>query len=356
MKKNITILLLFFTLKSFAQYTDLVLPMPSPLVGSTIRIGVTDIGVQYSSPKANGRQIYGTIVPYTSDVPWRAGANSCTVVSFSTDVTIEGKPLKAGKYGLLMIPSERDAWTIIFSNNSNYWGGYYYDQSDDAMRISVKPAPCNKRDELSYLFLEPKLNSVTMAMEWDSLRIPFRVEVNTVQNTIESLRRELSGTKGNNWYSWIAAARYCLRNRVNLEQALAWTDRAMKGGYGQFQATTNFMTLFVKYQILSALGRTEMANQTFSKALPLLNTVYDYDMLASDYTSQKKYDQAIETYNKAIKVYPSFYFLYHEMANVYIALKDTAKALEFYNLSLPYVPAEYKNRALLFINNLKAGK
>ena len=356
MKKNLTILIVLFSVKSWGQYTDLILPAPSPLVSSTIRIGVTDIGVEYSSPKANGRQIYGNIVPYTSDVPWRAGANSCTVVSFSTDVTIEGKPLKAGKYGLLMIPSERDAWTVIFSNNSDYWGGYYYNKAEDALRITVTPAPCNKRDELSYLFMESKFGSVTMALEWDVLRIPFKIEVNTVQNTLASLRRELSGTKGNNWYSWIAAARFCLRNQVNLEEALTWTDRAMNGGYGGYQATTNFMTLFVKHQVLSALGKTEAASEAFNKALPLLNNVSDYDLLASFYASQRKNELAIETYNKAIKLYPTSYSLYQDLGNLYVTLKDMHKALELYNASLPYVPAEYKSRTLSVINTLKAGK
>ena len=41
-------------------------------------------------------------------------------MSFSSDVKIAGKPLKAGTYGLHMIPTAKD-WTIAFSNMTTAW-------------------------------------------------------------------------------------------------------------------------------------------------------------------------------------------------------------------------------------------
>src|SRR5262245_19789711 len=78
------------------------------------KIGVTDIQIQYSAPGVKGREgkIYGTnVVPFGYEVlgfgsnvasPWRAGADECTTMSFSTDVNINGKSLPAGKYAFFI--------------------------------------------------------------------------------------------------------------------------------------------------------------------------------------------------------------------------------------------------------------
>src|SRR5215210_9361968 len=78
--------------------------------------------------------------------PWRAGANENTTIEFSTDVKIEGQPLAAGKYGFFVAydPSEP---TLIFSKNNTSWGSYYYDSTEDALRIKVKAQPANNSVE-----------------------------------------------------------------------------------------------------------------------------------------------------------------------------------------------------------------
>jgi len=91
-------------------------------VGQTV--GLTSIAITYDRPAVNGREIWGKLVPF--DTVWRAGANENTVISFSSPVTIAGKPLEAGRYGLHMIPTKGD-WTIIFSREANAWGSFSYD-------------------------------------------------------------------------------------------------------------------------------------------------------------------------------------------------------------------------------------
>jgi hypothetical protein len=75
-------------------------------------------------------------VPYNE--PWRAGANENTTVTFSSDVKVGGKPLKAGTYGLHMIPTAKE-WTIAFSNVSTAWGSFTYDQKGQPCASSVTP-------------------------------------------------------------------------------------------------------------------------------------------------------------------------------------------------------------------------
>ena len=81
-------------------------------------------------------RVWGGVVPYGQ--VWRAGANENTTIKFTDPVTIEGKPLPKGTYGLHMIPGENE-WTVIFSNNSTSWGSFTYDQAEDALRVTVKP-------------------------------------------------------------------------------------------------------------------------------------------------------------------------------------------------------------------------
>src|ERR1043165_9721033 len=121
-------------LTSATAHAQLKLPEPSPAATTEQTIGITEIKVVYHRPAINGRTVWGQLVPYNE--PWRAGANENTTVTFSSDVKVGGKPLKAGTYGLHMIPTAKD-WTIAFSNMSAAWGSFTYDQKEDALRVTV---------------------------------------------------------------------------------------------------------------------------------------------------------------------------------------------------------------------------
>ncbi|MBK8502244.1 MAG: DUF2911 domain-containing protein [Saprospiraceae bacterium] len=106
--------------------------------------GLANVTVQYNSPDVTGPsgedrtgKIWGTLVPYGltnlgfgngNPGPWRAGANENTVITFSNNVLIEGKELKAGAYGLHLIAKESGPWIWIFSNNTSQWGSFFYDE------------------------------------------------------------------------------------------------------------------------------------------------------------------------------------------------------------------------------------
>src|SRR5580765_3931245 len=121
-----------------AQSALLDLPRDSQHAKVIQRVGITDITINYHRPLVKGRKVWGNIVPYGQ--VWRAGANENTTIAFSDPVNIEGKSLAKGVYGLHMIPAENE-WTIIFSKNSTAWGSFTYNQSEDALRVTVKPQP-----------------------------------------------------------------------------------------------------------------------------------------------------------------------------------------------------------------------
>ncbi|MCA1659110.1 MAG: DUF2911 domain-containing protein [Verrucomicrobiaceae bacterium] len=113
------------------------LPDVSQLAVVKQRVGLTDIKITYHRPLVNGRKVWGGLVPLGE--VWRAGANQNTTIEFSDDVSIEGKPLPKGRYGLHMIPTA-ETWTIIFSKMADAWGSYTYKQEEDALRVTaVKP-------------------------------------------------------------------------------------------------------------------------------------------------------------------------------------------------------------------------
>jgi hypothetical protein len=112
---------------SLAQSLLLDLPRQSQRAEVSQRIGITDITILYHRPLVNDRKVWGDLVPYGK--VWRAGANENTTITFSDPVTIEGKALDKGTYGLHMIPNA-DEWTIIFSKNSTSWGAFTYDEKE----------------------------------------------------------------------------------------------------------------------------------------------------------------------------------------------------------------------------------
>jgi hypothetical protein len=149
------------------------------------RLGVdTDITIEYSRPGVKGRKIWGELVPmgmapgnkYSKDkpYPWRAGANENTTIEFSKDVLIEGNALPAGKYGIHMIPGEKD-WVIIFSKNSEGWGSFAYNQEEDALRVTVTPKEAPHREWMAFGFGKLAGTSAVAYLHWEKLMVPFTI-------------------------------------------------------------------------------------------------------------------------------------------------------------------------------------
>src|ERR1700746_1433061 len=216
--------MMFGAAESYAQ-SILTLPRASQHALVTQRVGITDISINYSRPLVNGRPIWGKLVPYGQ--VWRAGANENTIIEFSDPVTIEGKPLAKGVYGLHMIPGESD-WTVIFSKNSSSWGSFSYDEKEDALRVTVKSHPDEMHEALTYDFDDPKPDAATVIMRWDKVAVPFKVEVNTKEVVGTSLHSQLRGRAQYEWQSWDEAAIYLIDNKINPEEALKDTDRSIQ--------------------------------------------------------------------------------------------------------------------------------
>lgn len=307
--------LLILSTFSYAQYHTLTMPQASPYVKETQRLGVTNITVEYHAPQVRKRKVWGGIVPMNGKpVAWRAGANINTRISFSTDVTIEGKKLPKGSYGFHAIPG-KDEWKLIFAHNDNLWGSYYLDMSKDvAITVTVKPEAIEHREWLSYEFRDRTKNSLTVAVEWEKLRIPFKVGIDLNKTTVASLRYQLRGHNTNSWAAWNAAADWCLRNKTNLEEALQWADRSIKGGFGGFRANKNFDNLSTKAGILVALGRKAEAKKVIKASIPLGQDPGNMYYAGRRLITQGFKAEAVELYEAATKKFAKKWFVFMGLA------------------------------------------
>ncbi|HSD64902.1 MAG TPA: DUF2911 domain-containing protein [Ignavibacteriaceae bacterium] len=146
----------------------------SPKASLSQTVGFTEVTISYGRPGVKGRKIWGSLVPY--DKVWRAGANEATKFTFSTDVMIEGKKLPAGSYSFFIIPS-KDNWTIIFNKVADQWGAFEYNEAEDALRITVKPEKSDFTEWLKYDITKTSDSGATINLEWEKLRVPFKIEV-----------------------------------------------------------------------------------------------------------------------------------------------------------------------------------
>ena len=306
------------------------------------RIGLTDITIHYDRPGVKKRegQICGKLVPVgftdqgfgnSKETPWRAGANENTTIEFSDAVKVEGQSIPAGKYGFFVAYDPNEC-TLIFSKNSSSWGSFFYNPAEDALRVKVKPMPSDQSVEwLKYEFINQTPNAATVALQWEKLVIPFRIESDLVATQLASFRKELQSDKGFLWESWAQAAQWCVDNNTNLDQALLWTDTATSQNFG---GDRSFQSWSTRAQVLDKLGRTADAEAVMKKALPF-GSVFEIHQYARQLLGQKKAAQAFEVFKTNYTNHPTEFTATLGMARGYSAMGNYKKALEFAQKALP---------------------
>jgi hypothetical protein len=309
------------------QTVMLDLPLQSQHAVIMQRIGVTDITVNYHRPLANGRQIWGKLVPYGQ--VWRAGANENTIVTFTDPVTIEGQPLDKGTYGLHMIPSENQ-WTVIFSKMSTAWGSFSYKQDEDALRVTVKPQPAELHDALTYDFDDVKPDSAVVTLRWDKVAVPFKVEVKVNDIVQASIRRQIRGLNQYYWEGWDDAAGYFLASKTNLDEALKDENQSI-------QTEERFDNVMNKSRILEAMGRKDDASTFRNKALEKASAQQLY-FYGRQLQGEKKQEEAFAIYRSNAKKFPDDWTTHVGLARVYSGQGDFDKAVKEMQTALTGVP------------------
>ncbi|HVF71231.1 MAG TPA: DUF2911 domain-containing protein [Chthoniobacterales bacterium] len=295
---------------------DLELPDVSQLAIVKQRVGLTDITINYHRPLVSGRKIWGGLVPMGE--VWRAGANENTTIEFSSDVSVEGQALPKGIYGLHMIPTA-DAWTVIFSKMATAWGSYTYNQSEDALRVTVKPRAGEMEEALEYEFEDVTPDGAAVVMKWEKLAVPFKVGVSP-EATVGNIRGQMRGRAQYEWEAPNQAAQFCLSKKIALEDALKWVNLSI-------QNEERFENLSTKADVLKAMNKPDDAKKTWEQAIAKTTAVQLYSY-ARRLQSEKKDAEGQEILKEVSKRYPETPFGHLANARLKSAGGDFDGAIE----------------------------
>ncbi|MDQ8203003.1 DUF2911 domain-containing protein [Pelagicoccus sp. SDUM812003] len=253
-----------------------VLPVPASLRSTvTQQIGKTTVTVDYSRPNMKGREIFGALVPYGE--VWRTGANACTKLSTDTEIQIGGSTLPAGRYGLFSIPN-KDQWTIIINANADQFGAFTYDDALDVLRFTAPSKSMQESFEtFEIAFAQVADNAARIELRWDETVVAFPISVTEESNhqqMMSDIRKEVIEADNPHWANMGEAARYFVRENMDLEQAAEWYRLSLE------QNPDAYWLAVERSKVLSALDQPEEAKAVMQSALDTAQRLNDAQGIA----------------------------------------------------------------------------
>src|SRR3954468_5669848 len=324
-------------------------------------VGLVKVTITYHSPNVHGvagrdrtGHIWGELVKYgmfddgfgpSKAAPWRAGANETTAITFSHAVKIGGKDVPAGTYGLFLEIAEKGPWTWILSTQTG-WGAYQYDSKYDAVRVAAESQPAPYTEFLTYGFDERRLDKAMAFLQWETRRGAFTIDVpNSLQLYVDQIRKDLLGWPGFNYQNWQTAAQFCADNKINLEEALVWADKAISEPFrNAAQGREDFSTLRTKAAVLGAMGRETEADRVMDKAVGMPDaTAARVHQYGASLIAAGRKERALAIFQANRQAHPDDTFVtYVGLARGYTAVGDTAKAIANWELAIRNIPENQK--------------
>jgi hypothetical protein len=243
-------------------------------------VGDAKISIVYHRPNVKARKIWGCetkdVIPIANNlypclVPygqvWRAGANENTTIEFSRDVSVNGQPLPAGKYGFHILPA-KTTWTLIFNKDNDEWGSFTYDEKKDALRVKITPVKAAMQETLFYDFEDVTANSARVALRWEKIAIPFTVDIGDIHGRmLAAIREAIKNRKSDDFRALNQGANYVrtFKLNANYDEALGWIETSIK-------ARETVGNLSTKAGILAEMNKFDEAIALAEKALQLGKT------------------------------------------------------------------------------------
>ena len=258
----------FMIAVSAANAQALRTPAPSPTQTIKQDFGIGSVELSYSRPGMRGRKIFGDLVPYGA--VWRTGANGATVLTFSDSVTVGGTKLAPGKYGLLSIPA-KDQWTFIISKQLDVTSPAAYKQEMDVARITAKPTTVSQPAEtFTMQFANVKPSSADLQLMWENtlVSLPITTEVES------RIMAQINQAMNTDSRPYFQSAMFYLENGKDLNQAVAWFDKAIA------QSPDAFWIYHQKANAQAKLGKKEDARKTALKSIELAKVAKNSDYVA----------------------------------------------------------------------------
>jgi hypothetical protein len=276
MKKSLLVvgmLLVFFFAEAQVQT-----PAPSPAGSVSTTVGLTDIKIDYSRPRAKGRKIFGegtVLVPYGAI--WRTGANNGTKITFSDNVKVEGIDVPKGEYLLFTWPGANE-WTIALYKDVTLGGNTgEYKKENEAANFKVKPEKLTEKVEtftINIGDIADDSKSAKVQLAWENTSVKFTVASDYDAKVMKSIETYTSVSPNN----YFQAAVYYLETNRDLNKALEWINKAA-------DANPNaFWILYQKARIQKGLGdkKGALASSTASLEAAKKANNRDYQMMNED--------------------------------------------------------------------------
>jgi hypothetical protein len=336
-------------------------------------IGLVKVTITYHSPNVHGGggrdrtgHIWGEIVKYgmfddgygpSTSAPWRAGANETTTITLSHNVRIAGHEVQVGTYGLFLEIAPSGPWTWILSTQIG-WGAYQYDPKYDVVRVPATPQPAAYTEFLTYGFDERRLDSAVAFLQWEKQRAAFTIEVpNSLQLYVDQMRKDLLGWPGFNYQNWQNAAQFCADHKINLDEALVWSDKAIREPFrNAAQGHEDFSTLGTKAAVLNAMGRDTEAEAVMDRAVEMPDApVMGIHRYATSLIASGKKDKALATFKLNRQRHPDDTFVtYVGLARGYTAVGETNNAIANWELAIKNIPENQRPNLPAYEQALKA--
>ena len=217
------IFILAMMIANFTIVAQVKTPQPSPKATMTQVVGLTDVSLDYSRPGMKGRTIFGDLVPFNE--VWRTGANANTTISFSDDVTILGKTVKAGKYAVYTTP-KAEMWEVILYSTTDNWGTpENWNENNVAFQTNVTPVKLSNSVETFTMGISNLTNdSGTLDIMWDKTMVSLKFEVPTNKTAMASIDKVLAGPSAGDYYS---AGQFYYNTNGDMTKSLEYVNKAL---------------------------------------------------------------------------------------------------------------------------------
>ena len=236
----------------FIAEAQLKTPAPSPTQNVKQDFGLASIELSYSRPGVKGRKIFGDVVPFGQ--VWRTGANEATTITFGDEVTIGGVKVPAGKYGLVTIPDKK-SWTIIISKQTDITNPESYKKDMDAVRVTANVNTTKAAVEsFTMQFANVKSTTCDLQIMWDKSAVVLPIATEIDSKIMANIDKEMKGDKP----PYFQAAMYYMNNGKDLNQALAWFNKAVEAQPDAF---------WVQHQWANCLAKLGQKNEAKAAAL-----------------------------------------------------------------------------------------
>ncbi len=278
MLKNFTITLLFVLSVATIAMGQIRTPAASPSAMFKQTVGLTEVTIEYSRPSMKGRAIFGDLVPF--DKVWRLGANQITKFTFSEDVTVEGKALKAGSYGVLAKPGMK-SWDVHFYDyDTGNWGSYVEKTPTAVVTVAPVQAPGIKVESFFITIADLTANGGLIEFIWDSTIVPVKLGVHTDKAVMANIDQVMAGPSAGDYFN---AGTYLHESGKDLAKALMYVQKATHTDNPRFWQVRR------EALILADMGKKAEAIKAAKKSLELATTAGNDDYIKMNNDSIKKW-------------------------------------------------------------------